>query len=206
MAERSEPAPGGSARSGFASGGFAANSNPAPVSELTNVLDGYLAYMAVERGASPLTVEAYGRDVNRYILALNDASITTFSAVTRDAIVSHIDALRDVGYAPASIERAVAAIKGFHKFAVREGYAQKDPSSTVRLPKVPKKLPNTLSLEQVNMLLDQDFPDTPAGARDHALLEVLYGCGLRVSEICGLDLSYVLFSEGVLRVRGKGNK
>jgi integrase/recombinase XerD len=108
--------------------------------------------------------------------------------------------------APASLKRLVSSLKTFHRFCVREGLAASDPTATLKLPRIPATLPQTLSIKEAMSLLDQSFPPTPAGARDKALLEVFYGCGLRVSEAVGLDQTAVLFEEGFLRVTGKGSK
>jgi len=173
---------------------------------LSTACDEFLAYLTVERGSSPLTIEAYGRDVRRYLVFLAGDGVGALDAITRAHITGYLAQLKAAEYAPSSIERTVSALKSFHRFAVREDLATSDPSSNVRLPKVPTTLPATLSIGQVGQLLDQAFPATPAGERDQAMLEVLYGCGLRVSELVGLDLAEVLFEEGCLRVTGKGSK
>jgi integrase/recombinase XerD len=166
------------------------------------VVDEYLAYLAIERGAAQNTTDSYARDLKSYCASVGD-EITN---VDRGEITAYLAQLQELGYAPTSIERAISAIKGLHKFAVREGYAASDPAANVRRPRTAKTLPQTLSIEAVAALLDQDFPATPAGARDAAILEVFYGCGLRVSELCGLDLADIYFDEGYLRVTGKGSK
>mgnify|MGYP003589608644 FL=1 len=166
----------------------------------------YLDYLSVERGSSPNTVEAYGRDLDRYLTFLAQDGVTTPDAVTREEVRSHIEALEDVGLAPASVERAVSAIKGFHRFMVAEQITEVHPTADLPLPAKPSRLPDVISREQAAALLDQPFPHTPAGQRDRTMLEVLYGCGLRVSELCDLDQRQVLLDEEVLRVFGKGSK
>jgi integrase/recombinase XerD len=126
--------------------------------------------------------------------------------ISRGDIRAYLATLREVDFAPTSIARAISAIKGLHRFAVREHLCQNDPSSALRVPKTPETLPEVLSIEQVTRLLEQPFPSTPAGLRDTAILEVLYGCGLRVSELTGLDLADISFSDACLRVTGKGEK
>ncbi|MCL2756846.1 MAG: site-specific tyrosine recombinase XerD [Coriobacteriia bacterium] len=169
-------------------------------------LSEYLAYLVVEKGSAKLTLEAYSRDLTRYLAKVSATGVAHIDAIRYEDIVSYLGFLRDEGYAPASIERRVASIKGFHRFTVREGICPHDPTATIQAPKTPRFLPDTLNIAQVSSLLDQVFPATPAGLRDKALLEVLYGCGLRVSEAAGLDLSRVLFDEGYVRVTGKGDK
>jgi integrase/recombinase XerD len=166
----------------------------------------YLAYLAVERGASPRTVDAYGRDLSDYLAFLQQQNIVSPDDVSRDDVVSYLSHLLDRNLAPATVERHAASLKGFHAFLVRENLTENHPTSTVNLPKVPERLPNVLSVDEVDRLMSQQFCDGPRGARDRAMLEVLYGCGLRVSELIGLDLSELEFDEGLIRVLGKGSK
>jgi integrase/recombinase XerD len=153
-----------------------------------------------------LTSESYRRDIEGYLETLAGLGVTGLSGVGHDEVTAHLAALLERELAPASIERAMAAIRGFHVFAVREGLCAHDPTEAVRARRRERPLPNTLSQAQVTALLDQAFEETPVGLRDKALLEVLYGCGLRASEATGLDLSNLLFEEGYLRVCGKGGK
>jgi integrase/recombinase XerD len=171
-------------------------------------LDEFLSYLAVEKGASPLTVEAYGRDLRRYLSWLAERGIDHINDINRALITDYLAELQisDPLPAPASVKRFVSSLRTFHRFCVREGLATGDPTATLRAPRTPSTLPQTLSAKQVTDLLDQRFSDTPAGTRDRALLEVFYGCGLRVSEAVGLDRTAVLFEDGFLRVTGKGNK
>ena len=166
----------------------------------------FTAYLAVEKGASPKTVEAYSRDLRYYFTWLDSQGITSLENANRELITTYLLELYEKGVAPASIKRTVATFKSFYKFCVRESLVSHDPTSTLRLPRVPSRLPEVLSIEQMSMLLDQVFPSTPAGSRDKAMLEIFYGCGLRVSELIALDRSAVLVEEGYLRVTGKGNK
>ena len=166
----------------------------------------YLDYLAIERGSSSNTVEAYGRDLDRYLAFLSDAGIARPEDVTRAAIEDHIAALTGVGLAPTSVERAVSAIKGFHRFMVADQITENHPTADLPLPAKPKHLPDVLSIEQARALLAQTFRETPLDQRDRAILEVLYGCGLRVSELCGLDQREVYLDDEMLRVFGKGSK
>lgn len=166
----------------------------------------YLDYLSVERGSSPNTVEAYGRDLDRYLAFLAQDGVTRPGEVTREEVRGHIEALEDVGLSPASVERAVSAIKGFHRFMVAEQITDVHPTADLPLPAKPSRLPDVISREQATALLDQPFPRTASGQRDRTMLEVLYGCGLRVSELCGLGQRDVVLEEEVLRVFGKGSK
>ena len=174
--------------------------------DLARALKEYLNYVAVERGCSRNTVLAYGRDLRNYLTGLGREGVTRPDQITRERIEAHIHRLRESGMAVSSVERAISAIKGFHRFMVSERITTSHPAADLPLPKKPARLPSVISQDQANALLDQPLPETPAGQRDRAILEVLYGCGLRVSELCGLDLRRVLFDEQVLRVLGKGDK
>lgn len=166
----------------------------------------YIAYLSIERGSSPLTVSAYERDLKRYAAFLEAQGIASLERIDRDAVLAYEAELVASGLAPSTIERRVSAIKGFHRFLVRENIAAKNPTDSLRLPKVPETLPDVLSVEQVERMLSQPFDDSATGLRDRAILEVLYGCGLRVSELTGVDLGSLLLDEGFVRVVGKGSK
>ena len=141
----------------------------------------YLDYLAVERGLARNTIAAYRRDLTTYCAYLERAGIVSFEEVTRQVVEGFVADRRDGGYSDASVERSLAAVKGLHAFLVRDGAVAQNPTTALRLPKKAERLPEYLSVEDVSALLDQDFPEGEMGLRDHAILEVLYGCGLRVS-------------------------
>lgn len=174
--------------------------------DLAHALEEYLGYLAVERGSSENTIASYGRDLARYVAWLAERGVTDPEDVTRQLIEEHVGALVDVGLAPSSVERAVSAIKGLHRFMVADELCSAFPTADLPLPAKPARLPDVISVEAAARLLDQPFPQTPSGLRDRAILETLYGCGLRASELCGLDLRSVVLDEALLRVRGKGGK
>jgi len=169
-------------------------------------VQGFLAYLAVERGASQHTVSAYRRDLGAYVELLERRHVQSPDDVATKDITAYAQDLRERGLAPRSVERKLAAVKSFHKFLVREGITENHPATCVPLPKVPERLPDVISIEQANALLSQPFPETPTGKRDRAILETLYGCGIRVSELVGLDIADVWLEEGFVRVFGKGGK
>lgn len=168
--------------------------------------DGFLTHLAVERGLAKNSLLAYRRDLDAYIGFLGELGKGGPDEVTRRDVEDFAASRRVGGYADASVERALSTVKGFHRFLYREGVASSDPASSLRLPRKADRLPDCISIEQAAALLDQPFPDTPAGARDRAALEVLYGCGLRASELSGLDLRDAYLDDGFLRVTGKGSK
>lgn len=174
--------------------------------DLRQALQDFLDYLSVERGSSRNTIEAYGRDLKRYVSYLEGFGVTTPDAVTRDEIEGFIEELSDAGLAPSSVERSLSAIKSFHRFMVADELTENLPTVGLPLPKIPKRLPDVLTIDQAQALLDQPFPHTAAGQRDRTMLEVLYGCGVRVSELTGLDVRDVFLDEELIRVLGKGSK
>jgi integrase/recombinase XerD len=173
---------------------------------MTDHIEDFLGYMSIERGASPNTLAAYRRDLKLYADFLLDRGVTTPDAVRREDLTAWIAGLGEGGAAPATIERRVASVKSFHKFLVRDGVTENHPTAALPLPSKPGRLPDVVAIDDVDRLLSQPFPAGPVGYRDHAILEVLYGCGLRVSELTGLDLSDMDLPGGSLRVFGKGGK
>jgi len=166
----------------------------------------FIAHLAVERGASVHTVDAYRRDLSEYLTVLEGRGVTRADDVTRDDVTAFIAALRERGLAPSSVERKLSAVKSFHKFLVREGLTENHPTARIPLPKVPERLPDVISIDDAERLLSQPFPPGPTGLRDRAILEVLYGCGLRVSELTGLGTTDIDLDDGFMRVFGKGGK
>ena len=173
---------------------------------IENAIDEFLAHLRVERGSSPLTVEAYGADLADYAAFLEEAGVRDVDRVDRDAVIAYEADLADRSYAVTSIDRHVSAVKSFHKFCVREEIAFANPAAGVRMPKPPDRLPDVLTIDQVNTLLDAQSGTDATSLRNRAILEVLYGCGLRVSECSGLDVGNCALEEGYLRVVGKGDK
>lgn len=173
---------------------------------IEQAIDEFLAHLRVERGASPRTVEAYGSDLADYASFLEEAGKRDIQRIDRDAVVAYEADLAERGYAVTSIDRHISAVKSFHKFCVREEFAPSNPAATVHLPMPPQRLPDVLTVEQVGALLDGIDTSDATGLRNRALMEVLYGCGLRVSECTGLDLGNCALEQGYLRVVGKGDK
>ena len=126
--------------------------------------------------------------------------------VERETVVAYEADLLERGYATSSVDRRVSAIKGLFRFLVREGLVRRNPADTLQLPKAPERLPDVLSASQMDELLSAPVERAPIPLRNRAILEVLYGCGLRVSECTGLDVADAVLDEGYLRVVGKGGK
>jgi integrase/recombinase XerD len=166
----------------------------------------FVAYLVAERGSSPNTVDAYERDLGRYVRFLHERGVDDVEDVTRGDVEAFVAEFAELDYAASSADRALSAVRSMHAFLLAEDLTTRNPTRDVPAPKQPARLPHVLSIEQARALLDQPFAPTAAAQRDRAMLEVLYGCGLRVSELCGLDLRFVMADEGLVRVLGKGSK
>lgn len=168
-------------------------------------LTDFCRYLAAERGLSRHTLEAYRRDISSFIVAVAASGKTEPSTIALDDIVSYIGVFRSKGYASATVARALIAIKVFFRFMKREGYTTVNVALGLNSPKVWQLIPDILSMAEVEALIHAATPLTTRGARDRAILEVLYGCGLRVSELCLLNL-YDVSDEGIHVRGGKGGK
>ena len=167
----------------------------------------YVAHLSVERGMSDHTLKTYKRNLNQYLLFLDGQDITSLNAVTKEDVLNFVAQLREEGYAASSVDQKIASIKGFHKFLLAEGLCEAHPADKLPRFKRPERLPEIVSLERIEALLNQfEGKDDPVSLRDRAILEVLYGCGLRVSELCNLEMNDVMFEQEALRVMGKGSK
>ena len=171
-------------------------------------LEDYIGYLVAERGAAPATVRVYRSNLQRYIDFLGEErGIAAAEQVQRADISAYAAYLsNERKFSPSTMEQHISVIKGYHRFLVREGFSGMDPSQTIPLPRKPKALPDVISINQVATLLDRMPDSTPLELRDATMLEVLYGCGLRVSELVGLDMDRIYLDEECLRVLGKGSK
>ena len=173
---------------------------------IDSLIDQYLNYLLVEKGLSRKTIESYSRDLTRYhaFMLENEASLISDSDTS--LVLKHLIALRDSGLGARSRARHLVSIRGFYRFLVQEDIIQRDPTRRVELPKIGLKLPDVLSVEEVQQILDAPDPEKPVGARDAAMLELLYAAGLRVSELINLKLQDINLEAGFVRVLGKGSK
>ncbi len=164
-----------------------------------------LSWLAVERGRSANTLAAYRRDLAAYQEFLTARKLTP-ATVTEPVVEDYLAFLRAAGRAPASVARALVSVRSLHRFLEDEGHVTGNPAEEVQRPKVPSGLPKALSEAEVEALLGAVTGDDAGARRDRAILEVLYGCGLRVSELVGLSLADVDLGSGLLRAFGKGAK
>ncbi|HJR36803.1 MAG TPA: site-specific tyrosine recombinase XerD [Nocardioidaceae bacterium] len=172
----------------------------------------YLDHLVVERGLADNTLKSYRRDLRRYLAFLDGLGVHDVGEITESAVTGFLMALRegDADHPPlsaGSAARTVVAVRGFHKFTVREGLTQVDPATAVRPPSPAKRLPKALPLADIEAILDAaGSPGTALALRDRALLELLYGTGARISEAVGLDLDDLDPEQGTVLLRGKGSK
>lgn len=171
----------------------------------------FLDQLAVERGLSAHTIAAYRRDLRRYAAFVRTRGIRDGRRVDERSVAAHVAALSAAThgdgkpYRATSVVRALSSVRAFHRFLLREGKISSDPTALVIRPKLPRSLPKPLSVEDMSRVLAH--PDRSAkGLRDKAVLETLYGAGLRISELVGLDVDDVDLHEGSVRVLGKGGK
>jgi len=164
-----------------------------------------LMWLTAERGRAASTIAAYRRDLTTYVTWLRGAG-RPLADVAETDLVDYVGVLRERGLAPASVARALVPVRSLHRFLADEGRAATDPGAHLELPRVPRGLPKALTEDEVARLLDAPTGDGPVVHRDRAILEVLYGTGVRVSELVGLSLGDVDLDAALLRAFGKGSK
>lgn len=175
--------------------------------EIQRLTDNYAAYLQLERGLSPNTREAYGRDVRKFIdWATADEQCPVLSRIEASDVHAFVASLHDVGICPRSQARIISGLKSFFKFMRLEGYIEADPTAMLESPKIGMHLPEVLTVDEIDAMEAAIDLGKPEGQRNLAIMETLYSCGLRVSELCNLQISRVSLDDKVLMVEGKGNK
>ena len=169
-------------------------------------IDRYLHHLVVEKGLSRNTIEAYASDLQGFSAFLGDKPDSDPRIISPERAISYFKTLRTQGLSPRSLARNVSALKGFYKFLLREGGLEENPLRHLRTPKIIPKLPEVLTREDIERLIEQPKMGHPAGIRDRAMLELLYATGLRVSELVHLSLNDVNLEVGYVRTKGKGMK
>lgn len=172
--------------------------------DIDKILGRYGSYLTVERGYSDNTRDAYVTDVSKLLNALAAADIDPTKA-TVDDLRTFMGDLHDLGIMPRSCARILSGIKNFYRYLRLEGIMETDPTELLESPSVGSRLPSVLSLEEIDALIAA-MEDTPTGCRNRAIVETMYGCGLRVSELCALQISHIDFRNAVMLIRGKGSK
>ncbi|HOG81029.1 MAG TPA: site-specific tyrosine recombinase XerD [Smithellaceae bacterium] len=169
-------------------------------------MDRYLNHLLIEKGAAGNTLEAYGRDLNRYASFLEQRGIDNPRFVVPETVVEFLVQIKGEGLSANSMNRALAALRGYYKFLLQEKVVDQSPLANIELAKVWMRLPDTVSKEEMNLILSQPGEETPKAQRDSAMLELLYATGLRVSELAGLTMNSINWQVGFLTVMGKGGK
>ena len=173
---------------------------------MNHYLDHYLNYLAVERGLANNTLDAYGRDLARYLDYLESQKIVALENISAAVVLRFLSHLKNVGLSPRSRARSLAALRTFHKFLVRETITKENPTDQVVSPKSLTALPHTLAPLDVESLLSSPKGESPLAWRDRAMLEIIYATGLRVSELVSLKLSDLQMDVGYLTAFGKRSK
>jgi len=165
---------------------------------MMQILSEYLEYLEVEKGLSSNTVEAYRRDLADFI---DNCGYDDFNKIQRTTISGYIRDLHEKDYSPTSIMRKIASLRGFFKWLCANDYSKNNPTVTLEQPKVPKKLPKVMTIQEIETILSQDLSKT-----ERVILELLYGCGLRVSELVNLKINDYDLNAKYLTAYGKGSK
>lgn len=173
--------------------------NPQKVSD-------FLAYLTNEKRYSTHTCQAYQRDLAEFLKYANKKSIEDWQNVHSQQLRLFVAELNREGQSAKSIQRKMSSLRSFYRFLMREGFVKNNPVEGVKTPKVGKHLPNVLDVDQVHILLSPEEAGDITSIRDLAILELLYGCGLRLSELSSLDINDIDFNDNTVRVTGKGSK
>lgn len=171
-----------------------------------HIIDKYDSYIRLEKGLSDNTAEAYLEDVNKLLHYIDSESGVDFATLSYADLQHFIAQLHDAGICARSQARIISGIKSFYRFLLTEKYIDADPTELLECPKIGRKLPEVLTENEINKLINSIDLSKAEGQRNRAMLEVLYSCGLRVSELIGLQYSCVYFDEQFVIVKGKGNK
>jgi integrase/recombinase XerD len=173
---------------------------------MKNELQTFIHYLSVERGLAQNTLFSYERDITQYLNFLEKAGIASLKESTKVHISNYLMKLKQLGRASATLSRSMVSIRAFYQFLVRERMLDHDPSLHMETPKLEKRLPKVLTVQEVETLLEAPQTTSPNGMRDKAMLELLYATGIRVSELISLDLQSVNLGMGFIRCIGKGSK
>jgi integrase/recombinase XerD len=173
---------------------------------MQELIQEFINYVSVERGLAKNTLLAYSRDLKAYVEYLKTGNIKQPDAVTREQVTNFMYALKKRGLSTTSICRALAAVKMFHRFLVRENFAKEDPTNLVETPKVWKRVPEVLSQKEMEAIINAAQGKKPQMIRDYAILELFYASGMRVSELVELKVSGINLDAGYIRCIGKGSK
>lgn len=172
-----------------------------------NYIKGFKTFLQLEKGLSNNTIEAYLRDVDKFIQYLEVIKIEIGpDKVTLNHLKDFIQWINEFGLSAQTQSRIISGLKAFYKYLIIEDIIQHNPAELLESPKLGRKLPDTISIEEINHLIEAIDLSKPEGTRNMAMLETLYSCGLRVSELINLQISNLYFNDGFIKVTGKGDK
>lgn len=173
---------------------------------MREVIEEFINYLSVERNLAQNTLLSYRRDLNKYFEFLEDRKIEMPDKISKDDITSFMLSQKDKGLSVTSVSRALAAIKMLHRFILREGFSHSDPTTFLESPKLWKRIPEVLSVTEVEAMIKESYPRDWESIRDNAILELLYASGMRVSELVNLRIEDINLDVGFIRCIGKGQK
>ena len=173
---------------------------------LQSYVNEFKTYLLLEKGLSKNSIDAYSRDIDLFFSFLEEQNINKNSTIKSEHIRSFLEEVTKKGLAAVSQARYLSSIKAFFKFLQLLDVLETSPLEFIKMPKISKKLPHVLSLEEINTILQAISQDTIYGVRNKLIIEILYACGLRVSELIQLRVSQIDFSDDILRIMGKGKK
>ena len=171
-----------------------------------NIISKYTTYISLEKGLSGNTLEAYLNDLNKLLKFIDDEPDISILSITYENLQQFIAQLCDIGISARSQARIISGIKSFYRFLLTEDYLETNPTELLESPKIGQKLPEVLTVNEVNNLINSIDLSKPEGHRNRAMLEVLYSCGIRVTELISLKYSNISFDDKYIIVRGKGDK
>ena len=170
-----------------------------------SVLRRYVQYLCLERSYSKNTLDAYRRDLQKLLVFYADNHID-YRTVTLEQLDQFAGQLREEGIQARSVARILSGVRSFYRFLTLEKEVEQDPTELLESPQIGKHLPEVLSVEEIDSIINVIDVNKPEGVRDRAIIEVLYGCGLRISELCNLRISQLYLEDKYIRVKGKGSK
>ncbi|MBO4965207.1 MAG: tyrosine recombinase XerD [Muribaculaceae bacterium] len=176
-----------------------------PLKPADDLLDDFRAYISLERGLSDNTIAAYSKDISHFLTFISSTGISLSSVVPQD-IHTFLAELHDLGIQPRSQARILAGVRAFFKFLTLENYLETDPSELIESPRIPGHLPDVLDVSEIDAIIDSIDYNKAEAPRNRAIIETLYGSGVRVSELVSLRLSRIDFDNAFMLVEGKGAK
>lgn len=173
--------------------------------EMERLLRRYYQYLKLEKSFSPNTIDAYQRDLDKFLIFIRDEGVQ-YDTITLDTLHQFSALMTDIGISPTSLSRILSGVRSFYHFLLLEDVLQTDPTEMLQFPKKARRLPDVLTVEEVDAVESVIDLSEPEGHRNKAIIEVLFSCGLRVSELCTLRMSNLFLDEGFIKVEGKGSK